>query len=579
MMMTALRFLAGTALLALLTAARPVPAGVSWGGNLGLSLLRSDQWSDSTSTGRTQYWFTGELHLDGSLFTPGTLDLHGSASYLGYRAAGGAASDALNYRLQLNALAQTPVSLGASLMRSTTDFTADSSSGRVGSTRVDGISGTAAFHLPDEPFISATVSNTTTTNRTIGTAPVKSGATMLTAEASQSVDWLNYSLTYDTNWSSGDYAETNYRSHVAALRTQAQLATNVTAQVAATYFLRLPTLTSALNPRMDFQNVSTWLQWSDYPDMAGGGGYTYSDSLVEVPGEPVRQAISHSLAAYGSRQLDADVGVDLNAAASTSLTRANGVESSATGEQVGAGIRWSRQFAPYAALATLSGNVGQYQPSAGASAGSWNVAASANLSRPLETWTINGGLSGSYDQNTGASAGNRTRAMATFTATGVPLGWSVSNLLSCGYSRTESPAFGQARSLNLRLDSQAQRGGYSLALNAGVVDDLAEPLVPGSPPTGVVVPVQFNTQSRYAMVNATIPTVARLFLSLGGRYVSVSSPGRASQWETGLLVTASYYFGAFQFSLYDSLTTGGTDAGSGGTQNLLFFSVSRSFGR
>ena len=92
-------------------------------------------------------------------------------------------------------------------------------------------------------------------------------------------------------------------------------------------------------------------------------------------------------------------------------------------------------------------------------------------------------------------------------------------------------------------------------------------------------PVSFNTQSRYALLTATIPTVRSLFLSLTARHLEYTSPGRATQWETGATLSASYALGAFQLSLSDSINTGGSGASASATQNLLFFSVTRSFGR
>jgi hypothetical protein len=573
---TASRILLGLALLAATPWAR---ADVRFGGDLGLSMNRNDTWSPDDHSGNTLWWFTGGLHLDASLFTPGTLDLGASASYLGYRAVGGAASDALNYQLHLNALARTPLILSASAGRSTIDFTGDTSSRRVGSTRVDSLSGTVVLSTASYPFLAASIRNTATTNRSLGAPEVKSDATTVSAEASQSLDGLNYTLNYGTGWSSGDYAETNYRDHGASLRAQAQLASNVTAQVMATYNLRQPTLASPLNPRLDSQTLSTWLQWAASNETAGGGGYSYSNALFDAPGSPIRQSISHSVNGYGSHRLSEDLSIDLSASGSAGLSRVGATEVSSTGEQAGAGVRWRHQIAEYATQASLSGSLGLYQPSQGPTATAWGLGVNTNASRPVRTWTCSAGLSGSYDENTGASAGHRTRLLGTLAASGDPLGWTFSSMLNAGYSSSVSPSFGKTSQTNLRLEAQANRNGYNLGVNAGITDDLAEVLVPGAPPASLLIPVTFNTQARFVVASATVPTVPRLFLTLVGRALSVSSPGRVSQWESGLSLSASYYLGAFQLSLYDLVTIGGTSGVSSGTQNLLFISVSRSFGR
>lgn len=565
--------------LALLLAARPTLAGVSYGGNLGLSLSRSDQWGANDRSGNTLWWFSGGLHLDASFFTRGTLDIGAAASYLGYRAVGGSASDALNYTLQLSALARTPVNLSASAGRTTVDFTSDRNSGRVGSTVADSLGGTAILNVASYPFLAANVRNSSTTNRSVGAPEVRTNVTTLAAEASQSLQSLNYTLSYGTGWSSGDYAETNYQDHGAGLRAQAQLAYNVTTQVTATYNLREPTLTSPLNPRLDNQTLSTWLQWAASSDTSGGGGYSYANSLFEAPGSPLRQSISHSLNAYGSHRLSEEYAFDLSAGAAAAQTRLGATEEQGTGEQVGGGVRWGRQLAQYAALATLSANLGLYQPAGAPSATTWGVGASFNASRPLDTWYGSAGLSGSRDENSGASAGSRTRLYGVLSASGSPLGWSLTSLLSGGFSRSESPAFGKTDQSNVRLEVQANRGGYNLGLNAGLTDDLSELLVLGGPPASPLIPVDFNTQTRFAVATATVPAVPRLFLTFVGRHVSISAPGRSDQWETGFSVTAAYHLGAFSLSLHDQVTIAGSSSGSSGTQNVLFLSLSRSFGR
>ena len=128
---SALRCMLPAMAVALLTAAVPARAGFGWNGSAGLSLQRTDTWSNAgADSSRNLLWFTGSLVLDASFFGPGVLDLGASASYLGYRAQGGTASDGLNYRLTLGALRNTPVSLGATASRSTIDFTADTAAGR-----------------------------------------------------------------------------------------------------------------------------------------------------------------------------------------------------------------------------------------------------------------------------------------------------------------------------------------------------------------------------------------------------------------------------------------------------------------
>ncbi len=565
--------------LTLLAAAGPAAAGVGLSGSAGLSLQRIDAWSDTMPrSGHDQLWFTGSLALDATVFGPGVLDLGASASYLGYRAQGGSASDALNYRLSLGALRNTPVNVNAGASRTTIDFSADRAGGRTGSTRVDSRSGMVIIGTVGTPTLTTSASQTDSTNRSIGVAPVRSSDTTLRADLSQSVEGLNYSLTYDTRWAAGDYAETNYRTHVGSVRAQAQLATNATAQVAASYTLRLPTVENPLNPRVDNEYVSAWTQWKASQSLSAGGGYSYSNSLFEAPGGLLRQNIGHSVSAYGNHQLTPAWGYGLSASVSVADSRVGTVATRDRGEAVGASARWARQGGGYLISATAAASAGLLQPEAGGSQAAYGVGGGIDVSRPIGSWYGSAGFSASHDDNSNAAAGTRTSLRGTASASGLPFGWSFTSRLDVGYSRSESPTFGTSGYTSALLTAQAYRSGYALALNAGMNDQASEFLTPGSVP-GSLVPLDFNTRATYGTITATVPTAFNLFLSLAGRYSSVTTPGRPTQWERGLSLNLAYYIGAFQFSLYDQLSSGGTRGGATGNQNLLFFSVTRSFRR
>jgi hypothetical protein len=565
--------------LALLAVAPAVGAEVNWGGTLGLSLTQNNGWSRTASSSDTIGYLTGALHLDASFFAPGTLSLGAWADYRGYRASGGAGADGFNYGARLNALDQTPVRLAASVMRSTVDFTSDSSRVRTGTTRVDAVSATASLVDPAYPYVSAAVRNSNASNRVAGSAAVESDSTALNLEVGQGVDSANYRLSYETSWANGDYAESNYDSHLVNFRTAANLAANFLARVDATYYLRLPTLVSTFNPRIDNQSVTSWLQWGGTAEASGGGGYNYSSSLFEVPGEPVRESIAHTLNAYGSRQLTPEVALDVNAGAAATQTRVDALEQSATGEQLSATVRWARPEQGYRASSYLTGGVGALQPASGPGSVAWSVGTGGGLTFPVTTWWVTTGLNLSYEANTDASAGYRGRVMGVATAAGTPLGWDFNSQLNVGYVIFDSPAFGARRSLDASLLAIARRAAFTYQFNAGVTDSLAEVLVPGSAPAVTLAPADYNTQSRYAILSATIPTIRNLSLNVLGRYLSFTSPGRGTQWETGATLSVAYAIGAFQLTLYDTLTTGGSQATSNGTQNLLFLSLSRSFGR
>ncbi len=576
-----LRHLAGATLLALLLPSGPAgAASFGWGGDLGFSLNQENSWVANGASSNTVYTMSGGLRLNYSPFAPGVLDLGAAASYLGYRAVGGSASDGLNYALTVSALRQTPLNLSATAFRSTTEFTADRNNARVGSTRVDGLAATATLATVDYPFLMASWNTSASESRPMGAAPVKSDVTGVAAAVVQSVDSLYYQLTFDTAWSGGDYAETNYRNRNAQFSANAQLATNVMARAAANYTLRLPTLESPLNPRLDNQSFTAGLQWNTPGLINSSVSYNYSSSLFAAPGSPLRQGITHSLSATVSKDLSSQLAYDLGGSASASLNRNGTAEQQASGEQVNGGLRWNREVSTTAWLASVNGGYGRFQPGGGApSTSAWSLGGSVNASRPVGTWNTSAGLNASYSANGGASAGHGSRINGMLSAGGSPFGWSFSSMLTGGYSSTDSPLYGQNHQAVARFEAHAARSGWNLSLDAAVTDDISQLMVTGAPPASVIAPIDYNTQSRYAVATASLPPIQRLILSFMGRTLHYSAPGRPSSWESGLSVNATYFIGAFNLSLYDQVTTGGSSGLSSGTQNLLFFSVSRHFGR
>jgi hypothetical protein len=573
--------LRGTALLALLVLAGPArAAGFSWGADLGFTYNQLGNWgADGKYSASSAYSLMGGLALNYSPFAPGLLDLGASAAYLGTRTDYGSASDGFIYNLRLSALRNTPVSVGASAFRSNTDFTAGRDYNQVGNVRVDGLTANALVNFADYPILQANWLNTVTRTTPIGAAPISSDTTSVGASASQSVDSLNYTLTYQTGWGSGDYAETNYRNHNAQLYAFSQLATNVSFQASANYSLRLPTVESAINPRIDNQNFSSIFQWLTPEGASTSIAYSYADGLFEAPGSPIRQATSHAAAVSTARPWTKELFYDLGATATASLNRAGAADEQATGELLNGGLHFSRIKPDSSLVATLTGTLGGYQQTGGADATAWGLGASFNFSRPIDTWGLSAGLSAAHNQNAGAASGRQDFLSGLASASGSPFGWYFSSMLTAGYSYSTSPTFGTAHRTFTRLEAHADRGGYDFAFDAAINDDLSQILVPGTAPTAGLVPVDFNTKNQYATLVATVPAIGRLSMSFMGRTLRVSSPGRPTTWEAGLSVSANYSLGAFRLSLYDMLTTGGSVGYASSTQNAVFFAVSRHFGR
>jgi hypothetical protein len=576
-----LRALRGTALLLLLALAGPARAGsFSWGADLGFVWNQQSSWApDGKYFGTSNYSLLAGAALHYVPFVPGLLEVGLSAGYMGARSDYGVASDGLNYSLRVAALRNTPLSLGYTAFRSTTDFTASRDVSQTGSVKVEGMAANAMLALTDYPILQANWLNSKSTSRPLGSAPVSTDTTNVGAGITQSNDSLNYTLGYQTSWASGDYAETNYDNHAAQLYAFTQLATNVSLQAAAYYNLRLPTLVSPLDPRLDNQGFSSAFQWGTPGTDSNSVSYSYNDGLFDAPGSPIRQATSHAVSFGTTRPWNKEFFYDLGASGSATLNRAGTSEVSATSEEVNGGLHYSRTREDASLLAALTGGFGAYQSDAGVTGRSWSLGASFNYSRPVESWNISAGLNGYHGVDSGASQGTNDYLAAVASASGSPFGWTFSSALTGGYSHTNSSVFGATSRASARLEVRANRAGYDLTLDAAINNDLSQVLVLGSAPAAGLVPVEFNSKNQYATLTVLVPAVGNLYMSFMGRTRQISAPGRPTLWEAGASASVNYNLGAFRFSLYDLLTTGGSVGYAASTQNLLFFSVSRHFGR
>ncbi len=578
--------------LALAAAASSARAGLTASGDAGLSFDRFDAWSSGGHQGTSSWFFNGDLTLDAALFDPGDLDVTGTGSYQGYRTAlGGPASDGFNYQLSATALANTPFDLGASVARQTIDFTSSQSAGQTGSSRVDVVAANAGVHEAGLPAVEARFQNQEIVNRSLGLAPARTNLSILDAHAGQAVDGLNYSIDYQTDWSGGDYAETNFRNHLVTIQTGIQLDPTLQAVGAVGYYLRQPTLESPFDPRIENASTSATLLWAPSTTTNASLAYVYSDVLFQTPGSPYRQSIAQTLALNVVEQLADGWAYNLGATGADGIDRLGTTSGSSSSESLGGGLTWNRTLSGTAYTAMVSGAAGLYQPEGGASAsaggasGSYSTSASFGASRPLGTWNGTATLNVTYGNDIYASAGSQLLYGLSLGANGYPLGWIFNGILNSSIARLQSPVFGTTENRNLVLNANALRNGWALSVNGGYTDNIASVLVPaaatgtGTGTAATVIPSVFNTETSFAMLAVTAPVVASVSLTANGRYIQTASPGQPTTWERDLGLAVGYTYGAFNLSLYDQLTNGGVAGGAGGNVNLLMVSVSRSFGR
>ncbi len=566
------------ALLAALLALGAPRAGaeVSLGGSAGVGYTRTDQ----TNVVPGQTWdFAGDLSLSAPL-SPGLLDVAATGRYLGQRNSYsdvGGRGDSWSARLGVNALSETHYPLSLSAAHLVSDFSTDAAAQRTGGTVTDEIGGTMEIRPDGLPSLRAMARRAALTNHSFGVADVTGTTTALNLLAYQSVRDLNYQVYYDTSWNQGSLAEGNYQAHNLAVQTQASLASNFQAQVRGAYFLRLPTVSDRLNPRLDNEQLDSTLRWDTGARSVQTLTYTYQQSATDVVGDPLRRLTVHGVTAASSIGLGEDWTVVFSASGNVADSRAGTADVRTSGEQGGANVTWTHALGAFRLTLAGGGTAGALQ-AGGRSQPGYGATGSAAVSTRVAPWSATASYSYEYRKNLGGLEALGVSHVVNLLATGPSMfrGQLRANLLLRS-SRNDAVLFGKTDSRSAAFDLTSTWGKTSLRLDAGLSQGLSEILQPSVGGGGTLLPVSYDTRSRSVGASGTIGTDFGLALTALARYLSIDAPGRPNQYERSLGIVATYTVGSLHFSVEDRLTGGGA-SGSLATTNLVMVRVTRGFG-
>ncbi len=573
------RFLALAALAAAL--ATPAAADFDLSGTLGGGYRRIDDWVLDDHAASTLWDWYGTLNLSGSPIRPELMQLRLGGAYVGQANLYGGTTTRWDYltflgnvSLLSHAVSPVAVNLGASLQNA--DFTARGTDSGTGSTRTAGYSGGLGFQAENLPTVQLFASRTEATNRSFGAPETEFDTTYLSASARQTLSNHAYGLFYETSWNDGTYADTNYRTHRARLDLSSDVSKDVRFLVTETYYLRLPTLDSPLNPRYDDNSLQLGVQWVATPRQDHRFNYRYARQVADFSASPDREVSAQGLQYLTDYRMTPDLTLGAVAAVDYAVERQGAAEQKAASQSLLGTLDWryrlpdTRGDALRFALA-LGG--GALEPSGGGAEASFTVRGRAGWETSA-TWMAGSvTYEGTYQSNTGGRSGWSTSHLVYGDGT-VQLGpqSTLRGQTTLSLSITDSDFFGRTETRSATFYLIYALGAWSSQLVGGLNQGLGTALEGAS-----LLPRDFSSTSKFLSLRFVLPLVARLSLTTDARISGTSGPGRPTLVEKAASVLLGYSIGLWTVSLDERYST----AGAGGydrSGNYLMIRISRTFG-
>jgi hypothetical protein len=551
---------------------------LDWSGFADVGYVQNDAWSGALHDRQPTWDYGGQLSLSAAPLRPGLLTVTASGNYRQLRSQyfqSSARSDNYGYSLGASVAAEKPLSISLAASRGWSDFTSSAATTSTGATLSSTQSATASYNVARMPGLRAKVSRTEFENRAFAAPATTGSSTSLTLGANQTLDRQSYSLSYDTSWNDGSYAETNYRSHFFDLLASSSISDRAELRLSERYFLRSPTVVADTNPRLDDNAFGAQLSWRPTDRATAHASYLYRHLVVDLPTAEDRESLSHGLSVGAERRLGREWTLTGNVGGSYGSDTIAARRIEIAGEQAGLGARWQRSAGRSTLYGTLSGDLGGQQQN-GDSHLAYGAGASAGATRTWGTFTSGISYGGGYQSNLGTNLGWTVHHQLTAQLEGRTfLGGRMRDSLTASQTRRGHPILGDSGSQSLTLSLANSWRRHDLALTAGISD--AASSVIGSPlGSDLALPSRLNTQSRFLTLTASTMRWGASWSAIA-RHLETTSPGRPTQSEDGVGAAMSYQLGAFVFTAEDRYSIGG----SGGAKqhgNLVMARLARSFG-
>jgi hypothetical protein len=570
-------------ILALVTA----PAAASafeWGGHLGFSWTRQDDWLVDVHNQSPFADLDLGLRFRGAIIDPKVAWLRGGANFrLIDRGVNGATVERSNtYTYSLS---------GALFDNRTSAFTLGARAERVaaklggadgqwfGSRTSDSGYASARLAVPDRPDASVGYFWNRATDVITGVPDHTRTLQRLDGAVHQGSPAFNLSAGYTGEWSEGSWLGEQYQANTVRVEGSARLDRATTFTLSDQYFQRTPTAHFDAALASEFNYFQAAILHADAPREDQFGRYVFSHSANAAPAMASTGATQH-LGEYWRefRFDDTDFSARATGSVSSSQQSLGGVTTDSSGETLGLLGRWYRQDSGITNDIQVGPSVGLVQGREGGSGSDFGYGANASVttSRPIGGVAATGRYEASYRNNLVVPGWSITQGIVAGGQGALGSG-NLSAQLQLQSSRTWAPLYGAFASRYVYLQSvytvERTQVRAGLSIGSGIAGSPGNRFVGD----GLLLPTPFNSESVFANVQASTATLSGISAMFGLRFGDTNAPGQPALTQWGADGALSYTVGGFRVSLEDRVTTYGYPTGRV-TTNVLFFRILREIG-
>jgi len=570
-----------------LAALAPARAGAfDWAARAGLEYGRDDTWNAAGERlGAPHLDLNLALDLAGFLAGPGVASYGGAVEYrrLSSSIDGGndTIRDYLTYRLRgaLFPSPRSPFTLSPLAERLTDDL----------ETQIQGVSAVdravttsygadAAAQGPNRPFLRIGYRRDEIEQEgpRVGLATRTNDA--FTASTGFGSSVYTYLASYRGTLSEGTFETDNRDDHRVDVSASVDVAKDLRLRLSDTFFLRVPTAESTLNPRQETNAFTGTLEYRQDFARSHLGSYQYVRALQTAPGgqdlEREQQRLGY---AVQMPLANPEWRIRGNVDAGHARNRVNANEQQVTTQSVGATVYW-RRVRPDGLVEVRGGpSVGLLEPDGGDVELGYGATAGTTLGH---SWAaIDGQFSYdvTYLSDLVGDDGSAFQQQLSASADG-RLGGGVARaqLLASGERRL-SKLFGDGANRSLTAVGGYGRGRYDTELRMGLRDGIAGSISESVSGDGLFLPAPYNSHVLFASLSAS----ARLtrFLSARGlvRRTSSDLPDRPTLDETEARASLHLNYGALGLALEERYVVTETLGGTG-KFNQVWIRAYRMFG-
>jgi hypothetical protein len=551
------RSLRCAAALALAGALAATPAhAIEWVGRVGAQYTRNDAWSPEA--GRLA---EPHLDLDIGLDAMGYLSRRDVMTWIGgieyrrlsdTRNAVGSTRNVLDYRLRSIFFSdpRSPFSFEVHTARRT-DGTATES--RTGTDLESSTSYGAGARITPSGLPYAQLGYDHLDQHRTGPAYGPSGRTLdtFTADVGHGIPSADWSARYVGSISSGTYATDNYADHRVDLGARAPLAPVLDLNLAATHYLRIPSVSATVNVRQEIDTASALLFHHPENKSSQTGSYSYSHAVQTGPGQADVERSLQRLGYSLQRSLSTEWRVTVRGDASYAEDRLGTDILRGTGQSIGAIPLWRRERPDGFFQLSAGPTLGLLEPDRGPTEIGYGANAGAQVGHSFGVLMTALTYDFAYARNLDATSGWIVTQHVTGTASGRLGSGLLNGQLLLASDRRETALFGPGASRVIDALATYAWHRHELRLQAGLQSGISGTVSGKIASDGLFLPAPYDSQTTYVSTGGTGALTRFAFLYGQLRYSSTDLPDRPRRAEYEARGAFRFRYGAMQLSLED----------------------------